>query len=354
VKPGRVVAIDWLRGLAVLVMIQCHAMALLRPELRAGQLYGVLTWIDGLVAPAFILAAGFSLSLVQVRAAASPGPRAGRVLRTLRRIAEVLLVGALLTALFFPVRIEPKWLLRIDILQCIGISLLVALPILVALAPHPRALRWVALALAALVFGLAPLAEAVRGPLAPFLNNKTGSVFAPLPWGGYVYLGAALGATTAAGGARSLALWLLGLAAVGIALWALTPQLAAVYPPHEFWVTNPANHARRITQVAAVALVLLGAEQLVTGSWRASAPVRFVEAFGMSSLAAYFFHETLLYVRVLGFSFHKVWGDKSSWPQYWLLLALLIAATWALTVAVDRIYKIVDRRIPAPLGAAAT
>jgi hypothetical protein len=31
----------------------------------------------------------------------------------------------------------------------------------------------------------------------------------------------------------------------GIALWILTPQLTAVYPPHQFWVTNPANHARR-------------------------------------------------------------------------------------------------------------
>src|SRR5437667_125911 len=149
-KPGRVVAIDWLRGLAVLVMIQCHAMALLKPELRSGPFYGVLTWIDGLVAPAFILAAGFSLSL------------------------------------------------------------------------------------------------------APFLNNKTGSVFAPLPWGGYVYLGAALGAATASGGARSLAKWLTALAGAGIALWILTPQLSSIYPPHEFWVTNPANHARRITQVAAI------------------------------------------------------------------------------------------------------
>ena len=32
----RIRAFDWLRGLAVLVMIQTHSLALLKPELRAG------------------------------------------------------------------------------------------------------------------------------------------------------------------------------------------------------------------------------------------------------------------------------------------------------------------------------
>src|SRR6185436_14639841 len=57
----RILAVDWLRGLAVLVMIQCHAMVLLLPELRATHTAAVLYRIDGLVAPSFILAAGFSL-----------------------------------------------------------------------------------------------------------------------------------------------------------------------------------------------------------------------------------------------------------------------------------------------------
>src|SRR5215472_18568489 len=92
---ARVRAFDWLRGLAVLVMVETHSMVLLRKELLATPAAGVLNFVNGLVAPSFIFAAGFSLALIQVRTAASGGPRGPRVLRTLRRIGEVLAVGTL-------------------------------------------------------------------------------------------------------------------------------------------------------------------------------------------------------------------------------------------------------------------
>jgi uncharacterized membrane protein len=340
----RIRAFDWLRGLAVLVMIQTHALVLLRPELRAGSFFTTLQWIDGLVAPSFILAAGFSMALTQVRAAAAandPGARRRRLRRTLRRIGEVLFVATLTNWMWFPIFREPRWILRVDILQCIGLSLLIALPILASLSSRPRALQLAALLLAALAFGAAPLAEQVQGPLAGFLNAKTGAVFPLLPWSGYVYLGAAIGAAAATGGSRAVATWLAALAAVGVLLWALTPQIAAAYPPHEFWVTDPANHARRWTQVCLFALLLLGLERLARGAgpW----PVRFVEVFGTSSLAGYFLHEMLLFYRFAGFSFEAVWGNRCSWSLYWPVLALLIAATFALTVLVDRVYRRVDR-----------
>src|SRR5215468_1045549 len=93
---ARVRAFDWLRGLAVLVMIETHAMVLLRKELLATRTAGVLDYVNGLVAPSFIFAAGFSLALVQVRTASGAGPRAPRVVRSLRRIGEVLAVGRLI------------------------------------------------------------------------------------------------------------------------------------------------------------------------------------------------------------------------------------------------------------------
>ena len=365
---ARVRAFDWLRGLAVLVMIQTHALSLLRPELRAGGFFVTLQWIDGLVAPAFILAAGFSLALVQVRAALAPdapGARGKRLRKTLRRLGEVLAVATLTNWMWFPIFREPKWILRVDILQCIGLSLLLALPLFSWLAPRPRALRFAALLLAALVFGIAPYAEQVTGPLSLFVNGSSGAVFPLLPWSGYVYLGAAVGASAAKGGPRGAALWLLGLIAVGLGIWFATPWFAAAYPPHQFWVTNPANAARRWTQVAGVALLLLAIERLTTGrpapaappvaldgakvmatpsiAGRAIAPLRFLlESFGTSSLAGYFLHEMLLYYRIFGFSFHRVWGEHCSWNQYWAVLALLIAATFALVLLVDRLYRRAD------------
>jgi uncharacterized membrane protein len=330
----------------VLVMIQTHSLVLLRPELRAGSFYAGLQWIDGLVAPSFIFAAGFALALTQVRAALAsnaPEARRKRFLRTLRRLGEVLFVATLVNWAWFPIFREPRWLIRIDILHCVGLSLLIALPILALLAPHPRALRWSSLLLAALAFGLAPLFEQVPPPWGNFVSFRTGSVFPLLPWGGYVFLGAAVGAACAADGIRATVKWLLALAAVGIALWIATPQVSALYPPHEFWVTDPTNHARRWTQVCLIALALLAAEQLWQGNWRASLPVRFVEVFGTSSLAGYFFHEMLLYYRIAGFSFERVWGNACNWPRYGMVLALLIACTFGLTWVTDKVYQRVDR-----------
>ncbi|HEX8825464.1 MAG TPA: heparan-alpha-glucosaminide N-acetyltransferase domain-containing protein [Archangium sp.] len=66
----RVRAIDWLRGIAVLFMIQCHALVLLRPELRQSHTTKLLLKLDGLVAPAFLFSAGFALAMLLVRSAA--------------------------------------------------------------------------------------------------------------------------------------------------------------------------------------------------------------------------------------------------------------------------------------------
>lgn len=359
-EPGlsataRIRAFDWLRGVAVLVMIQTHSLVLLQPALRQGDLFKTLQWIDGLVAPSFILAAGFAMALTQVRAALgnnSPDARRRRFRRTLRRIGEVLFIATLTNWAWFPIFREPHWLIRIDILHCIGLSLLIALPILALLAPHPRLLRWSALGLAAIAFGIAPLFEQVAPPWGNFVSFRSGSLFPLLPWSGYVYLGAAVGAACATGGARAAARWLAGLAAFGVALWIATPHISALYPPHEFWVTDPTNHARRWTQVCLIALALLAVERL-RGTWSSSLPVRFVEVFGTSSLAGYFIHEMLLYFHIAGFSFEVVWGGRCSWPRYCAVLALLIACTFALTWLTDQLYRRADawlsaKAAPAP------
>ena len=353
-SSSRIRAVDWLRGLAVLFMIQTHALALLKPALRSGRGFDALQWVDGLVAPSFILAAGFSMGLTQVRAAAAPGAadaRRRRMRRTLRRLGEVLGVGVLVNWMWFPIFRQPRWIVRMDILPCIGVSLLIALPILFLLAPRPRALRWAALLLAAVVFAVAPYAEAAGPPWDRFLNGHADAVFPLLPWAGYVYLGAAVGAAAAEKGARGAATWFLLLAAAGVVVWAMTPWFAAAYPPHQFWVTNPANAARRWTQVCVVALVLLGLEALSAGR-RTTLPVRFVEVFGASSLAGYFFHEMLLFYRVFGFSFEARWGKSADWPQYWALVLLLVACTFVLTVATDRLYRAADQRLAAAAPAA--
>src|SRR4051812_48724109 len=184
-------------------MIQCHAMVLMLPALRTTHAFRVLVRIDGLVAPAFILAAGFSLGLVLVRAAAQ-GKLRDRVKKTSKRVAEVFAVAAAYTIVFlYGLHTLESWN-KVEILHCIALSLVVCLTLAATLAPRPLALSLVAPALGYLVFALSPFAEHTTGALGHLVNPNSGSMFPLCPWMGYALIGLAMGAESARTGARGL------------------------------------------------------------------------------------------------------------------------------------------------------
>lgn len=339
----RIYAFDWLRGVAVLVMLQTHALVLLLPAIHQQDLFKNIVRIDGLVAPSFIFSAGFALALVQVRAGLA-GRRSEQAKKTLKRIGEVLLVASYVNFIWFPIhRGELKWFLRIDILHCIGLSLLLVMPLLVGLSTRPKLLRWVTLLIALLIFGVSPFGEQVTGFWQLFLNNKpgvlddtTGAAFPLLPWAGYVFLGASFGATIGAmKSEKELWGWLALLMGLGTLLFWNEKEVAALYPPHNFWVTDPADAARRWTYVLGIVAIF----RLIERRWPASAQTRFAKwlaGFGAASLSAYFFHEMLLYHRWVGF-FSRYFREKADWPLFWLLVAALIFSTWVCVKLWDRI-----------------
>ena len=134
---------------------------------------------------------------------------------------------------------------------------------------------------------------------------------------------------------RELWSWLGLLLGLGALLWWNDQQIAAAYPKHEFWVTNPANAAQRWTWV----LGLVALFRLVERAWPASAQTRFfrwLAAFGGASLSAYFFHEMLLYQRWVGL-FARFFRDRADWPLFWVLVTALIAATWVCVKVWERV-----------------
>jgi uncharacterized membrane protein len=344
ISQERVRAIDWLRGIAVLFMVQCHALVLLTPELRQSQTTKALLYVDGLVAPAFLFAAGFALALLLVRSAAS-GKQGERLGRNLRRTLQVLGVATLVNWMWFPLFREPKWLVRMDILHCVGLSLLLVLPVAAALASRPRVLRGVALALALVVFFLLPFGEAATGPWAYVLNKSTGAVFPLLPWLGFTWLGAYAGAVAGEQGRAGLFRALLFLIGLGAAGSLAAEPLRDLYPEHRFFVTNPSNAAERSLWVCLVLLGLMGLERRMAPGAAPSRVRRFVETFGTSSMSAYFFHEALIYYRFFGFSFEKVWGNRSGWGQYALLTVVIIGLTYGLCLALDPVLNAVRRGV---------
>ncbi|MBX5480513.1 MAG: DUF1624 domain-containing protein [Myxococcaceae bacterium] len=340
---GRIRAFDWLRGLSVPFMIQCHALVLLSPGLPDSDAGLMLRWLDGLVAPSFLLAAGFALALLQVRAARSAregdGSVAFRRAKTLRRIGGVLGVATLVNWMWFPIFREPRWIARVDILHCVGLSLLIVFAVVAPLASRPRALIVTSALVATAFFFVAPFGEAVTGPWAMLVNKSTGAVFPLLPWTGYVFLGAVFGTIAATARdvyalPRALALMM----GVTVPLWLLTPVLRDAFPPHAFATFNPAEHAKRLTVVAVILLGLLHIEHRMPRLSRAP-PIWILDVFGTSSMSAYFFHEALLFYRLNGFSFEAVWGHRAGWAAYAGLTALLVALTFGLSWLTDRLYR---------------
>lgn len=332
-QAERIHAFDWLRGVAVLVMIQTHCQVLLKPGLLNTTWGWELVRIDGLVAPAFVFSAGFALALVQVRAGLA-GRRQAQAKKTLKRLGEVLLVASLINFIWFPMWKEPWWLFRVDILHCIGLSLLLVLPLLVGLSTRPQALRWVMLVLAFAVFAVSPFFEDVGGVASLFLNTKpgvldekTGASFPLLPWSGYVFLGASFGTTVAMMKTEGqLWRWLLLLLGVGGLLWWQDAVVRDAYPPHNFWLTNPANAAQRWTLVLSLVALFRVLERR-RPAVVSSRPAKWLAQFGGWSLSAYFFHEMLLFQHHVGL-FTRFFRGKCDWPLHWVLVAALIALTW--------------------------
>src|SRR5580765_2979197 len=61
----RLVYLDWMRGLAVLIMLQGHVLeGWLRPEDRGSEWFWLSQFLGGLPAPIFLFLVGTSLALV--------------------------------------------------------------------------------------------------------------------------------------------------------------------------------------------------------------------------------------------------------------------------------------------------
>lgn len=336
----------------MVVMIQTHSLVLLQEALSKDRFHAWLVRIDGLVAPSFIFSAGFALALVQVRAAlaAASKPlsearaaRKAQALKTLKRIGEVFFVAEVVNTIWFHTWRAPQFLLRIDILHCIALSLFLVLPLLVGLASRPQLLRWLMLGLAGVVFGVSPLLEPVTGWLAIFVNTRAGiidesigSTFPLFPWAGYVFLGASFGATVGMmKSERQLWQWLGLLWGLGAVLWLFDGAVRDAYPAHNFWVTNPANAAQRWTLVLSVIALFRLIETRFPSS-PTSRLAALVGTFGAASLSGYFFHEMLLYEYHVGI-FTKLFRGWCDWVTYWPVLAALVFATWACVKVWDRI-----------------
>ncbi len=124
----RLAYIDWMRGLACVLMFQTHCYdSWLSPEARKSAFFGWSQLLGTLPAPLFLFLSGISFALVTERLREKGTSRGAIAKTTIRRGAEIFALGLLFRVQEYA--LGYRWvpwtdLLRVDILNSLGLSMM--------------------------------------------------------------------------------------------------------------------------------------------------------------------------------------------------------------------------------------
>src|SRR5438552_2431969 len=165
-SASRIKFLDWLRGLAAVIMLQGHTFhSLLRPEDREGAPFIFSQFFGGQAAAVFLFLTGITFGLGMNRRDDLPAwPRITGALRRARYLFLLALAFRLQLWIFaLPAR---PWtdLLRVDVLNLMGAT--AALLSVMALAHGMQRVRW-ALCAGVAMAGMAPLIAGLNTSAIP-------------------------------------------------------------------------------------------------------------------------------------------------------------------------------------------
>jgi uncharacterized membrane protein len=324
-EKSRIQYLDWLRGLAVVLMIQTHtADSFLRQELRSTAWYQWSQFVGGWGAPLFLFLAGVSLGIVFDRARA-------RGANTRELLEKAVKRGVAILLLAFAFRIEQvlvwfpfaPWrdVLKVDILNCIGVSY-----VLVGLAAARRK-PWILIAIAAGIVLLTPLIAPFRGGiLLDYLNGNGNGVYFPIfPWAAYTFAGAGTAYLLMnARGKEQEHGFLLGIAVVGLALLLLANWINQ-RPERLFGLADYSRYSPHyaMTKFGCVLLMMYAAfgwaRRPTSNRW---SPMLI---FGQTSLLVYWLHIEFVYGRLRFFT-NSLGLTATAMQLLWLLPLMLVIA----------------------------
>ena len=350
-RPSRIEVVDWLRGVAVALMILAHGFdAWLLPAAKSGFSYEVIKLLSGIPARLFLFLVGVSAAIQFETYLKQNKP-----MSTLRK--TILRRGLLVILLAYLFRLQEwilsgfydSWrvLLRVDILNAIGLSLVV-----VACVSTPRNGRRqivASLATAAILLGLgtvigpAQFPSWLPAPLTSYLGGERPMSWFPLfPWGAWTMVGVVVGHGWVAANRDDRTLrrvFMLG-GAVGLGLVAsvhlvrsLAPDLIR-YPSRVVFHMGPGVFLHR--------LGLIGLLAALGFLWCRSLRGRFsaMRQLGRTSLLIYWIHIDLCYGKLAD----SVKGRLSVPAAAGLILVLTgimlgvsLAKTHALPLAINRL-----------------
>ncbi len=328
-RKQRLTYIDWMRGLACLLMFQTHCYdSWLSDAARSTKFFSWSQLGGTLPAPLFLFLAGISFALATDKLR-QRGMAANEIARsTLRRGAEIFGLGLLFRVQEYLLgQPSAPWtdLLRVDVLNIIGLSMmLMALVCRLAVAsgmgagaasgggqPRSRAVTILAAAAAALLVALVtpPLWTTWRPRWLPwFLESYINGVhifrepqpwlFPLFPWSAFAFAGLAVGFVLLTDWARrreAAAAALAGVGGVTMAAlgWWLDAQPPQIYGVYDFWHTSPNFFLIRVGLLMGILFASYAWCRWGAGQWGFSPVIQ----LGQTSLLVYWVHIEFVYGR---------------------------------------------------------
>ena len=357
--------IDWMRGLACVFMFQTHCYdSWLSDDARHSTWFKWSQLGGTLPAPLFLFLAGISFALVTDRLR-SKGIAAGEIARTtIRRGAEIFGLGLLFRVQEF--LLGWRWvpwtdLLRVDVLNIIGLSMVLMGAVCYASVPHvpsaaeatqgisrERAISIVVSLLVALTIAFAtpPLWTTHRPRWLPwYLESYVNGVhifgkaqpwlFPLFPWAAFAFAGLAAGFFLMSDWARrNEAKAVLSLGGGGAALWAFGLWLDArperLYAVYDFWHSSPEFFFIRVGVMLLILTLSYVWCRWGAGQWGFSPLIQ----MGTTSLLVYWVHIEFVYGR-----FSILPKRMNSIPAATLGLATIFSAMLLLSLARTRLGK---------------
>ena len=336
--------LDWMRGLAVLIMIQCHTFnSFAAIGVREEGTYVLSQFVGGMAAPLFLFMAGMTFGF-QMEGLDRRQPRAAdRWLAALRRGAYILAIAYLFrfsNCVASIPRTDWNELTKVDILNCMGLGMIV---FSAAAAVHPAARIRVALLSAVSVAALSPVVAHLPWGNTPALIQEYLAAgqgrgrFAFFPCAAYIGFGMAAGAVVRRAALERFERLMQWAVLIGFALVFSGQYFSnipySIYPRSNFWTDSPALIFIRI----GIALLVLAVAFLWT-EYGARARWSWMQMLGRHSLLVYWVHVMLVYGDIL-----KPVKRALTIPQTVLATAVVAGSMVALSSLVERVSAVTRR-----------
>jgi uncharacterized membrane protein len=329
---GRLAFIDWTRGLAAVVMLTGHTFhSFTETSLRSGGPYILSQFLGGLPPAIFLFLTGITFAFLMHRQEKQELSGWRRILGALKRSRYLFLLAFLfriqLFVFGFPTSPASE-LLKVDILNCMGLAMLVLAPMAV-FTTRERIRLCIVLGL--VIAGLSPVVSMIDGTSLPWIVRSylfpSLNYFGFFPWASFLAFGMAAGSAIRITKPEDLGramLWTLGIGLGVVATARYFGELPySIYTRSDYWLNSPAMTLTKL----GVVLILLAVAYLWVHTGLESERWSVFRQLGTTSLLVYWVHIEIVYGRWFG-----IWKEDLSVGQVVAFTIALLALMTLLSV----------------------